>query len=70
MNISITCFLMQTAPKDLDLLSLASRLCSYEEKFLKDKANMKSWFLKREYLEKLISAKMNKVKFSNIKGKK
>ena len=27
---------------------------------------MKSWFLKREYLEKLISVEMNRVKFSNI----
>ena len=27
---------------------------------------MKSWFLKREYPEKLISVEMDKVKFSNI----
>ena len=27
---------------------------------------MKSWFLKREYPERLISAEMDKVKFSNI----
>ena len=43
-----------------------SRLCSYEEDFIKHKANMKSWFLKREYPERLISAEMDKVKFSNI----
>ena len=43
-----------------------SRLCSYEENFIKHKANMKSWFLKREYPERLISAEMDKVKFSNI----
>ena len=42
------------------------RLCSYEENFIKHKANMKSWFLKREYPERLISAEMDKVKFSNI----
>ena len=43
-----------------------SRLCSYEENVMKHKANMKSWFLKREYPEKLISAK---VKFFNIERK-
>ena len=46
-----------------------SRLCSYEENFIKHKANMKSWFLKREYPERLISAEMDKVKFSNIERK-
>ena len=46
-----------------------SRLCSYEENFVKHKANMKSWFLKKEYLEKLISAEMDKVKFFNIERK-
>ena len=30
---------------------------------------MKSWFLKREYPERLISAEMDKVKFSIIEGK-
>ena len=30
---------------------------------------MKLWFLKREYPEKLISAEMDKVKFSNMKRK-
>ena len=45
------------------------RLCSYEENFMKHKANMKSWFLKREYPEKLISPEMDKVKFSNIERK-
>ena len=30
---------------------------------------MKSWFLRREYLGKLISAGMDKIKFSNIKRK-
>ena len=43
-----------------------SRLCSYEENFIKHKANKKSWFLKKEYPERLISAEMDKVKFSNI----
>ena len=42
-----------------------SRLCSHEENFIKHKANMKSWFLKREYPKKFISAEMDKVKFSN-----
>ena len=30
---------------------------------------MKSWFLKREYREKLILTEMNKVEFSNIERK-
>ena len=30
---------------------------------------MNSWFLKREYLEKLISAEMDQDKFSNMKRK-
>ena len=30
---------------------------------------MKSWFLKREYPQKLISAEMDKVNFSNIERK-
>ena len=45
------------------------RLCSYEENLIKHKANMKSWFLKRKYPGKLISAEMTKVKFSNIERK-
>ena len=35
----------------------------------KTKGNMKSWFLKREYPERLISAEMDKVEFSNIERK-
>ena len=46
-----------------------SRLCSYEENFIKYKANIKSWFLKREYPENIISADIDKVKFSNIERK-
>ena len=46
-----------------------SRLSSYEESFMEHKANMKSWFLKTEYPEGSISAKMDKVKFSNIERK-
>ena len=46
-----------------------SRLSSSEKNFIKHKANMKSWFLKREYLQKLISVDMDKVKFSNIERK-
>ena len=46
-----------------------SRLCSHEENFVKHKTYIKSWFLKREYPEKLISAKVDKVKFSNIERK-
>ena len=30
---------------------------------------MKSWFLKRQYLEKLLLTEMNKVKFFNIQRK-
>ena len=44
-------------------------MCSYEENFIKHKANIKSSFLKREYPEKLISADIDKVKFSNIERK-
>ena len=43
-----------------------SRLCSYEENFIKHKANTKSQFFRREYPERLIFAKMEKVMFSNI----
>ena len=46
-----------------------SRLCYCEENFIKHKAKMKSWFLKREHPEKLISAEMDKVKFSNMERK-
>ena len=46
-----------------------SRLCFYEENFIKHKTNMKSWLLNREYPERLISAEMDKVKFSNIERK-
>ena len=46
-----------------------SRLCSYEENFLKHNADIKSLFLKRDYPEKLISAETDKVKFSNIDRK-
>ena len=46
-----------------------SRLCSYEENFIKQKSNMTSWFFKRQYPERLISAEMDKVKFSNIERK-
>ena len=38
-----------------------SKLCSYEKNLIKRKANIKSWFLKREYPEKLISDEINKV---------
>ena len=43
-----------------------SRLCCYEENFMKHKANMKLWFLKRGYPKRLISAEMDKFKFSDI----
>ena len=45
------------------------RLCSYEENFIKYKANMKLCVLKREYPERLISPEMDKVTFSNIERK-
>ena len=44
-------------------------LCSYEENFIKHKTKMKPWFLKREYGERLFSAEMDKVKFSNMLDK-
>ena len=43
-----------------------SRLCCYEENFIKNKANMKSRFLKREYPEKLILAEMDKVTLRSL----
>ena len=46
-----------------------SMLCSYEGNYIKHQANMKSWFLKRNYPEKLISAEMDIIKFSNIERK-
>ena len=64
----ITFQLIQNLPNDLQSLARLriSRMCSYEENFVKHKANMKPLFLKRKYPEKLISAEMNKVRFSNI----
>ena len=46
-----------------------NRLLYYEENFTKYKANMKSWFLKRKYPEKLNSTEMDRVKFSTLKEK-
>ena len=40
-----------------------SRLCSEENDFKNYRSQMKSWFLKREYPEKLIDNEMRKVKF-------
>ena len=45
------------------------RWFSYRENFVKHKGSMKLWFLKREYREKLNSAEMDDVKFSNIERK-
>ena len=47
-----------------------SRLYSYNKNFTKHKANMKSWFLKRQYPEKLISAEMDEISFQYRKKKK
>ena len=46
-----------------------SELYSCKEDFIKHEANIKSLFSKKKYREKLISAEMNKVKSSNIKGR-
>ena len=43
-----------------------SRLCSNESDFERNKEKMGSWFVKREYPEKLIDSEIRKVKF-NIK---
>ena len=43
--------------------SRISRLCSEENDFKNYLSQMKSWFLKREYPEKLIEKEMRKVKF-------
>ena len=43
-----------------------SRLCSNESDFERNKEKMRSWFVKREYPEKLIDSEIWKVKF-NIK---
>ena len=40
-----------------------SRLCSEENDLKNYRSQMKSWFLKREYPEKLIENEMRKVKF-------
>ena len=40
-----------------------SRLCSEENDFKNYRSQMKFWFLKREYPEKLIENEMRKVKF-------
>ena len=44
-----------------------SRLCSEENYFKHYRSQMKPWFLKREYPEKLIENKMRKVKFCKDK---
>ena len=43
-----------------------SRLCSSESDFERNEEKMRSWFVKREYPEKLIDSEIRKVKF-NIK---
>ena len=43
-----------------------SKLCSNESDFERNKEKMRSWFVKREYPEKLIDSEIRKVKF-NIK---
>ena len=40
-----------------------SKLCSEENDCKNDRSRMTSWFLKREYPEKLIENEMRKVKF-------
>ena len=40
-------------------------ICSFETDFLKRKNEMKSWFLKRGYPERLIDKEMKKVKFNH-----
>ena len=40
-------------------------ICSFETNFVKCKNEMKSWFLKRGYPEKLINSEMKKVKFNH-----
>ena len=41
-----------------------SRLCSNESDFERNKEKMRSWFVKREYPEKLIDSEIRKVKFN------
>ena len=41
-----------------------SRLCSNESDFEWNKEKMRSWFVKREYPEKLIDSEIRKVKFN------
>ena len=47
-----------------------SRLCSKENNFKNYRSQMKSWFLKREYPEKLIENETRKVKFCKEEIKK
>ena len=42
---------------------LMSRLCSNKSDFERNKEKMRSWFVKREYPEKLIDSEIRKVKF-------
>ena len=44
-----------------------SRICSLEDDFIKHKEEMRSWFLKREYPNAVISTKMDKVDFYRSK---
>ena len=41
------------------------RICSFETDFIKRKNEMKPWFLKKGYPEKLINNEMKKVKFNH-----
>ena len=49
----------------LDIQTRLQQICSFETDFLKRKNEMKSWFLKRGYPERLIDKEMKKVKFNH-----
>ena len=44
-------------------------VCSEESEFNEHSLNLRSWFLKPGYLEKLLNTKMSKVKF-NVDNKR
>ena len=47
--------------------SFIIRLCSFHQEFEGHKINLRSWLVKRRYLEEIIDKEMSKVKFNFFK---
>ena len=47
-----------------------SRICSFENDFIRHRNEMKSWFLNKDYPKTLLDAEVNNVKFPNTSGDK